>query len=44
MPYFHMGADDDIKVTHVADTGVLVTAGSSGTDAVQIQLRDSALK
>ena len=39
----HMGADDDIKVTHVADTGVLVTAGSSGTDAVQIQLRDSAL-
>ena len=39
----NMGADDDVQITHVADTGVLVTAGSSGTDAVEVQFRDSAL-
>jgi microcystin-dependent protein len=39
----NMGADDDVQITHVADTGVLFTAGSSGTDVVEVQFRDSAL-
>ena len=39
----NMGADDDIQITHVADTGVLFTAGAVGTSPIEIQLRDSAL-
>ena len=39
----NMGADDDVQITHVADTGILFTAGSSGTDAVEVQFRDAAL-